>query len=156
MSVKSPREFPRDNAPEGTDVWVERTAERELTGFNVRGVSIPIGRGEGRITPGELLKLSLIGCAGMTMDNSAAHRLGEDFALRITARATSDEKENRYLDIAEEIELDLSGLTEDEQARLADLLSKVIGRGCTVERTVTADPAIRHTIINAAEKDQNA
>ena len=41
----------------------DRVGHRQLVGRNQRGVEIPIGEGEGRITPGELLKIALLGCA---------------------------------------------------------------------------------------------
>ena len=105
----------RFERPEGFgpgSVWADRTGHRTLVGRNQRGVEIPIGHGEGEINPGELLKLALIGCAGMSSDINLARRLGEDFEMRLWAHGSSDSSENRYLSIAEEVQLPLDGLTE--------------------------------------------
>ena len=135
-------------------VWLERTGERELTGHTPGGVEIPIGHGEGRVSPGELLKLALGGCAGMTMDFTAARRLGDDFPLRIVVGGQKDADRNLYPVITEQIELDLSALSEDDQQALSALITKAVQVGCTVERTVQQDIAIEHQITNAAKDAQ--
>ena len=114
--------LPEDFGP--GSVWADRTGHRTLVGRTQRGVEIPIGHGEGEINPGELLKLALIGCAGMSSDVNLARRLGEDFEARLWAHGTSDEAENRYLSIAEEVQLPLEGLTAQEIATVV----KVFGR----------------------------
>ncbi|GAB2548744.1 OsmC family protein [Brachybacterium huguangmaarense] len=140
---------------EGT-VWADRTGRRELVGRNQRGVEIPIGHGEGRISPGELLKLALIGCAGMSADFTISRRLGDDFPMRLLAHGTSAEESNRYEEIDEEIQLDLSGLDEAGQERLRRLILQAIGVGCTVERTLVADPEIRHGIVDVPARGRVA
>ena len=91
-------ELPENVGP--GSVWADRTGPRTLLGRNQRGVEIPIGHGEGEINPGELLKLALIGCAGMSSDVNLARRLGDEFPMRLWAHGTADEGENRYLTIA--------------------------------------------------------
>ena len=81
--------LPEDFGP--GSVWADRTGHRTLVGRTQRGVEIPIGHGEGEASPGELLKLALIGCAGMSSDVNLARRLGEDFEARLWAHGTSDE-----------------------------------------------------------------
>ncbi|MBT2498653.1 OsmC family protein [Agromyces sp. ISL-38] len=119
-------------------VSVTRTGTRTYEGMNERGSTVRIGpvEAEGHFTPGELLKLALVGCAGMSSDRVAARRLGEDYAITIWAHGTSDHKENRYLRIDEELLVDLSGLAESERSALIDIMSKAIDRGCTVARSV--------------------
>ena len=53
--------FERPDAYGPGSVWADRVSERSLVGRNQRGVEIPIGMGEGEISPGELLKIALIG-----------------------------------------------------------------------------------------------
>ena len=117
-------ELPENVGP--GSVWADRSGHRTLVGRNQRGVEIPIGHGEGEINPGELLKLALIGCAGMSSDINLARRLGEDFEMRLWAHGTSDESENRYLSIAEEVQLPLE-LTD----RITTVV-KVFGRAVAV------------------------
>lgn len=130
-------------------VWVDRTGRRELTGRTANGVEIPIGQGEGRVTPGELLKLALIGCAGMSSDFTISRRLGDDFPMRIWAHGVSDERTNRYETVDEQIQLDLSALSDDEAEQLRRLIRSAIGVGCTVERTLAEPPEIGHQIDHA-------
>lgn len=130
-------------------VWADRTGHRTLMGRNQRGVEIPIGYGEGEINPGELLKISLIGCAGMSSDTNLSRRLGEDYDARLWAHGTSDEAANRYFTIAEEAQLPLEGLTEKEIATVVKVFSRAVEAGCTVERSVVAGVEVTHRILGA-------
>ena len=142
----------RFERPEGFgpgSVWADRTGQRTLVGRTQRGVEIPIGHGEGEASPGELLKLALIGCAGMSSDVNLARRLGEDFPARLWAHGSSDESENRYATIAEEVQLPLEGLTAQEIATVAKVFSRAVAAGCTVERTVVPGTEVTHRILGA-------
>lgn len=129
-------------------VSVTRTGTRTYEGMNERGSTVRIGPvdAEGHFTPGELLKLALVGCAGMSSDRVAARRLGEDYAITIWAHGMSDPGENRYLRIDEELLVDLSGLAESERSTLIDIMSKAIQRGCTVARSVHGSIDLETTI----------
>lgn len=156
VNVKSPESFERpDSFGEGT-VWVDRVATRQLVGYNQRGVEIPIGMEQGRVSPGELLKLALIGCAGMSMDHSTARRLGPDFAMRIFAHGLADAAEDRYFRIDEEIQLDIDHLSDEERAALATVIDRVIDAACTVKRTVVPGAEVHHTFIDAAGQGSDA
>lgn len=147
----------RFERPEGFgpgSVWADRTGHRTLVGRNQRGVEIPIGHGEGEINPGELLKLALIGCAGMSSDINLARRLGEDFEMRLWAHGSSDSSENRYLSIAEEVQLPLDGLTEQEIAAVVKVFGRAVAAGCTVERTVVPGVEVTHRILGPAQPEQ--
>lgn len=128
-------------------VWADRTGPRTLIGRNQRGVEIPIGKGEGEIDPGELLKLALIGCAGMSSDVNLARRLGDDFPLRLWAHGQSDPDQNRYERIVEQVQLDLEGLTETEAAAVVKVFSRAVAAGCTVERSVVPGLEVSHEIL---------
>lgn len=145
-------ELPENFGP--GSVWADRTGHRTLVGRNQRGVEIPIGHGEGQINPGELLKLALIGCAGMSSDVNLARRLGEDFDMRLWAHGTSDEKQNCYLSIAEEVQLPLDGLTEQEIATVVKVFGRAVAAGCTVERTVTSGAEVTHRVLGAEQEEQ--
>lgn len=142
-------ELPENFGP--GSVWADRSGHRTLVGRNQRGVEIPIGHGEGEINPGELLKLALIGCAGMSSDVNLARRLGEDFDMRLWAHGTSDTAENRYHSIAEEVQLPLEDLTEEEIATVAKVFSRAVAAGCTVERSVVPGTEVTHRIIGVEE-----
>jgi len=130
-------------------VWADRSGHRTLVGRNQRGVEIPIGHGEGEINPGELLKLALIGCAGMSSDINLARRLGENFEMRLWAHGSSDSSENRCLSIAEEVQLPLDGLTEQEIAAVVKVFGRAVAAGCTVERSIVPGLEVTHEILGA-------
>ena len=138
-------ELPEDFGP--GSVWADRSGHRTLVGRNQRGVEIPIGHGEGEINPGELLKLALIGCAGMSSDITLARRLGEDFDMRLWAHGSADEADNRYHRIAEEVQLPLDGLTAEEIATVVTVFERAVAAGCTVERTVVSGVEVTHTVL---------
>ena len=64
-----------------TELWVERTGVRRYTGHSSRGAEVLVGSEdvEGVFTPGELLKIALAACSGMSSDAPLRSRLGEDY-----------------------------------------------------------------------------
>ncbi|WP_040161439.1 OsmC family protein [Nigerium massiliense] len=151
MSTQPDDSFPLPTNFGPGSVWADRVGERTLVGRTQRGVEIPIGTGEGEVSPGELLKLALIGCAGMSADFAIGRRLGPDFRMRLFAHGLSDKDTNRYPEIAEEIQLDLAGLDADGLERLRAVIDRAIAAGCTVERTVVPGAAVRHRLLDPQE-----
>ena len=120
-------------------VSVTRTGSRTYEGLNERGATVSIGGSElegEHFTPGELLKIALIGCAGLSTDRVAARRLGDDYAITIWAHGVSDPESNRYARIEEELLVDLGGLDPSDRTKLIDIMERAIERGCTVARSV--------------------
>jgi uncharacterized OsmC-like protein len=120
-------------------VSVTRVAPRRYQGLNERGATVAIGGAElegEHFTPGELLKLALAGCVGLSVDRVTARRLGEEFAMTVWAHGRSDGESNRYQQITEEVVIDLSVLEADERAKLVGIMARAIERGCTVGRSV--------------------
>ncbi|WP_139416364.1 OsmC family protein [Agromyces laixinhei] len=120
-------------------VSVTRVAPRRYAGLNERGATVAIGGAEvdgEHFTPGELLKLALAGCVGLSTDRVAARRLGDEFAMTVWAHGRSDEESNRYTHIAEEVLIDLSALEDGDRAKLVEIMAKAIDRACTVGRSV--------------------
>ncbi|MEE1617328.1 OsmC family protein [Brachybacterium sp. J153] len=144
-------DLPEDFGP--GSVWADRTGARTLVGRNQRGVEIRIGHGEGEINPGELLKLALIGCAGMSSDVNLARRLGEDFPMRLWAHGTSDPADNRYHRVEEQVQLPLEGLSPEQIATVVKVFSRAVAAGCTVERSVVPGLEVAHRVLGA-ETDQ--
>lgn len=149
MNVKSPEGFERPEQWGPGTVWVDRVATRQFVGHNRRGVEIPIGMEAGQVSPGELLKLALIGCAGMSMDHAVARRLGEDFAARLYAFGLADKDEDRYFEIKEGIQLELDELSDAERASLASIIDRVVSAACTVKRTVEPGAKVHHAVIDS-------
>lgn len=141
--------FPLPEGVTEASVWVDRVGERSLVGRNQRGVEIPIGSGEGQVNPGELLKIALLGCAGMSSDRTLARRLGEDFPMRLWAHDESDAEQDRYLHIGEEIQLPLEGLDEKEIAAVVKVFGRAVAAACTVERSIVPGVEVTHRILGA-------
>ena len=120
-------------------VSVTRVAPRRYEGLNERGATVQIGGAElegEHFTPGELLKLALAGCVGLSVDRVAARRLGDDYAMTVWAHGRSDQESNRYQRIAEEVIVDLSALDAGDREKLVGIMARAIEKGCTVGRSV--------------------
>jgi uncharacterized OsmC-like protein len=137
-----------DGFTEGS-VWADRVGTKSFIGRNRRGVEIPIGKGDGEIDPGELLKLALIGCAGMSSDFVLSRRLGEDFPFRLWVHGSSDPDANRYAHIHEELQLELGDLEPEDLRRLGRAVDRAIESGCTVQRTVEPGLSVDHEIVSS-------
>src|SRR5258708_11813270 len=109
-----------------TDLWVERTGVRRYTGRSSRGAEVLVGSEdvEGVFTPGELMKIALAACSGMASDAPLQRRFGEDYQVTITVSGAADRDQERYPHLDEQMELDLSGLSEDEVARVLTVVDR--------------------------------
>lgn len=127
-----------------TELWVERTGIRRYTGRSSRGAEVLIGSAtdEGVFTPGELLKIALAGCSGLSSDQPLRRRLGDDFRAVIRVSGDADRDQERYPAFAETLEVDLSGLTPEETQRLLVVVNRAIDQVCTVGRTLKAGAEI--------------
>ena len=111
---------------------------RRYTGRSTRGAEVLIGSDdvEGVFTPGELLKIALAACSGMSSDQPLRRRLGDDYATTIRVSGVADREQERYPLLAESLEIDLSSLSADEKARLLTVVERAIDTVCTVGRTL--------------------
>ncbi len=121
-----------------TQLWVERTGSRRYTGYSSRAAEVLIGSEdvEGVFTPGELLKIALAACSGMSSDQPLARRLGDDYKAVVKVSGDADRDQERYPLLQETLELDLSGLSEEEKERLLVVVERAIDLVCTVGRTL--------------------
>ncbi|MDG3011044.1 OsmC family protein [Rhodococcus sp. D2-41] len=127
-----------DTAPASTDLWVERTGTRRYTGRSSRGAEVLIGSEgvEGVFTPGELLKIALAACSGMSSDLPLSRRLGDSYDATIRVSGPADRENEWYPRLQETLELDLSELDADAQQRLLTVVERAIDKVCTVGRTL--------------------
>lgn len=121
-----------------TRLWVERTGTRTYTGRNSRGGVVSIGPVEAGavFTPGELLKVALAGCTGMSADHALARRLGDDVAVTVEVEGAGHPTEDRYPQLDERLIVDLSGLDEAAKERLLRVVRRAVDEHCTVGRTL--------------------
>src|ERR1700756_1823712 len=103
-----------------TELWVERTGSRRYTGYSSRGAQVLVGSEdvEGAFTPGELLKIALAACSGMSSDQPLARRLDDDYRAVIKGSGEADRENGVYPLLEETLELDLSGRSAQEKERL--------------------------------------
>lgn len=138
--------------PSPTDLWIERVGKRQYTGFNGRGARVEIGSPEHdhRFSPGELLKIALAGCTGLSGDVALARRLGDDFEATLHVSGAADREEERYPTLVERLEVDLSGLDPEARERLLTVVRRAIDVNCTVGRTLERGATIELTIADGA------
>ncbi len=131
-----------------TELWVERTGIRRYTGRSDRGAEVLIGSvtDDGVFTPGELLKIALAGCSGLSSDEPLRRRLGDDYAAIIRVSGQADRDEERYPELAETLEIDLSGFSAADRDRLLLVVGRAIDQVCTVGRTLKAGARITFEI----------
>ncbi|MTE12980.1 OsmC family protein [Nocardia aurantiaca] len=136
-----------DPATEPVKLWAERTGTRAYTGRNNRGGEVFIASAgvPGAFTPGELLKIALAGCTGLSADFTLARRLGDTFDATVHVSGDADRENELYPELTEEVELDLSELDEESRRRLLVAAQRAIDKVCTVGRTLEAGTTVNLT-----------
>ncbi|UVO12622.1 OsmC family protein [Mycobacterium sp. SVM_VP21] len=131
-----------------TKLWVERTGTRRYTGRSSRGAQVLVGSEDvdGVFTPGELLKIALAACSGMSSDAPLARRLGDDYQATIEVSGPADREQERYPLLEEVLKLDLSGLDDADKQRLLTVVHRAIDQVCTVGRTLKSGTEVRFEI----------
>jgi len=140
-----------------TELWVERTGVRRYTGHSSRGAQVLVGSEdvEGVFTPGELLKIALAACSGMSSDHPLRARLGDDYAATIRVSGAADRDNEVYPHLSESMELDLANLSEDEIKRLKIVVERAIDKVCTVGRTLKSGTEVTFEF-STAQTDKRA
>lgn len=145
--------------PSPTDpLWVERTGTRTYRGFSARGATVEVGPVEAGavFTPGELLKVALAACAGMSSDVKFARVLGDDYKVVVRVEDPKDLDEDRYPVLTERFEIDLSGLDEETRNKTLLLAQRSIDRVCTVGRTLKAGALVPPAVFEQPEAEDEA
>jgi uncharacterized OsmC-like protein len=101
---------------------------------------------EGVFTPGELLKIALAGCSGLSSDQPLRRRLGDDYPAVIKVSGPADREQERYPLLEEKLEIDLSGLSAEEVERLVVVVSRAIEQVCTVGRTLKSGTEVHFEV----------
>ncbi|WOC14528.1 OsmC family protein [Gordonia sp. MP11Mi] len=123
-----------------TDLWVQRTGTRRYTGQSSRGAEVLIGSEdvEGVFTPGELLKIALAACTGMSSDRPLSRRLGDHYDATVRVSGAADRENEVYPVLSETLEVDLSELDPEAAQRLLVVVERAVEKVCTVGRTIKA------------------
>jgi uncharacterized OsmC-like protein len=133
-----------------TDLWVERAGVRCYTGRSSRGAQVLVGSEdvEGVFTPGELMKIAVAACSGMSSDSPLARRLGDDYHATIRVSGDADREQEVYPLLEETLEIDLSGLDEAEKARVLTVVQRAVDQVCTVGRTLKAGTRVDFRVVD--------
>ena len=133
-----------------TDLWVERTGVRRYTGHSSRGAEVLVGSEdvEGVFTPGELMKIALAACSGMSSDHPLARRLGDDYQATVRVSGDADREQEVYPLLEEALEVDLSGLSDEEKQRVLIVVERAIDQVCTVGRTLKAGTKVNFQVVD--------
>lgn len=147
----APGVLPVDPAP----VRIERVGTRQYVAYNSRGAVLEIGSAEdeGRFTPGELLKIALLGCTGLSTDAALSRRLGDGYDAVLHGASIKNVAEERYGEVHERLEIDLSALEPDARARLLELAGRAVDKNCTVGRTVEAGADVHLAFVDTGSGD---
>ena len=134
---------------DGAELWVERTGRRTYTGRSSRGAEVSIGPAAAGpvFTPGELLKIALAGCVGMSVDTALSHRLGDEVPVTVRVSGLSDPEQDRYPEMRQELVVDLSGLDDAQRERLVAIVHRAVDLHCTVGRTLQHGASTHLTVV---------
>jgi uncharacterized OsmC-like protein len=135
-----------------TELWVERTGVRRYTGHSARGAQVLIGSEDvdGVFTPGELMKIALAACSGMSSDQPLARRLGDDYQTTIRVSGDADRVQERYPLLQETLEIDLSGLSDEEKQRVLVVVERAVDQVCTVGRTLKSGTKVSFEVADVS------
>jgi len=130
----------------------ERVGNRCDTGHNARGAKVRMGPADAGdvFTPGELLKIALAGCAGISADHPLARRLGAEVPVTVHVAGPKQQGDERYPALQEELVVDLSGLAGADRDRAVTVVRRAIDRYCTVGRTLERGTTVQLTITEPA------
>jgi uncharacterized OsmC-like protein len=136
-----------------TDLWVERTGVRRYIGRSSRGAEVLVGSDtvQGVFTPGELMKIALAACSGMSSDSPLARRLGDDYQTTIRVSGDADRDQEVYPLLEESLEIDLSGLEDDEKSRVLTVVQRAVDQVCTVGRTLKAGTKVDFRVVDVGQ-----
>jgi uncharacterized OsmC-like protein len=136
-----------------TELWVERTGVRRYTGRSSRGAEVLVGSEdvEGVFTPGELLKIALAACSGMSSDHAIRSRVGDDYEATIKVSGAADREQELYPLLEETLEVDLSALSEEEVHKLLVIVKRSIDKVCTVGRTLKTGTEVSFEVVDVGK-----
>ena len=137
-----------ENDPERRAITMTRTATGQFIATSqATGASIKYGRGEGLLTPVELLLAALSGCTGIDLDLPASRRSEPDvFTAEVEARNTKVDGRNTLKDIS--ITWDLQYPDTEAGRKVTEMLPQLMkqseDRLCTVSITVSTGTPVTH------------
>lgn len=120
-------------------LWVESNGDGTWQAHSDTGATLKIGHGPGMFNPGDLLKVALAACGGLSSQDAVSRTLGQQPGTRIDVTGDYDETNDRYNSFAETVTLDGSRastpMDEKTAQKFADRVNRHIAKDCTVAHT---------------------
>ena len=138
------------NDPAPRSVELTRTATGHYTARNAEGAEIAFGRGEGLLSPVELLLAAIAGCSAIDVD-VATSRSAEPSEFRVEATGRKILEENGANRL-EDLHLSFHLAFPDDAAgrKAAGMVQRLVtlshDKYCTVSRTVEHGTAVGHDV----------
>ncbi|GAA4284105.1 OsmC family protein [Brevibacterium daeguense] len=120
-------------------IEITRVGENHYRAVGANGATLEFGRGEGLLTPVELLLAALAGCSAIDVDTVTSRRTEpERFSVGASSNLISEDGATRLTDIS--LDFDLA-FPDDEAGRAAaGMVERLVqlshDKHCTVSRTV--------------------
>src|ERR1700730_11676155 len=133
-----------------TELRVERSVARRYHRHSCLGVEGLVGSEDVDVvsTPGELMKIALAACSGMSSDSPLARRLGDDYRATVRVSGDADREQEVYPLLEEALEVDLSGLDDAEKARVLTVVQRAVDQVCTVGRTLKSGTKVNFQVVD--------
>jgi uncharacterized OsmC-like protein len=99
------------------------------------------------------MKIALAACSGMSSDEPLRRRLGDDYPATIRVSGPADRDQERYPLLEESLEVDLSGLSDNEVTRLRTVVERAIDQVCTVGRTLKSGTKVSFDVVSRSREE---
>ncbi|GAA1770142.1 OsmC family protein [Kocuria aegyptia] len=136
--------------PTPRSVELSRTTTGHYIARNLAGAEIAFGRGEGLLSPVELLLAAIAGCSSIDVD-TATSRSAEPSQFRVEAtgqKVVEENGANRLADLR--LSFHLSFPDDAAGRKAAGMVERLVAlshdKYCTVSRTVEHGTAVRHDV----------
>ena len=128
----------------GKRLWVERNKDGSWDAFSDDGAHIKFAP----VTPGDLMKVALAGCAALSSQFAIEHTLGEGKGAKIVVDGTYDPENDAYTGFEEQVVIDASdaSLSEEDANKLKERVTRHIDKGCTVKHTYVQETPVRMNV----------
>lgn len=139
-----------ENSKEQRQISLERVASGHYRATNPEGASIEFGRGEGLMTPVELLMAAIAGCSSIDVDAATTRRTEPDrFVVEATCDKITEDGASRVDDIR--MNFDLAFPDTEEGRKAAGMVERIVklshDKYCTVSRTVELGASVTSTVL---------
>ena len=126
-------------------LWVERKEDGTWVAHKDDKAEIVFGHGDGLFTPGDLLKIALAGCGGLSSQFAVESALGENKGARVIVDGTYDPDSNAYINFSEQLVVDAADahLSDEDAQKLKERIRRHVDKSCTVMHTLNEAPPTR-------------